>query len=236
MPLPERARDGHCPELSGDSLNSGLSRPLTADSPPSTQPRCRHCRGDLGFSCRRGLCRRCRTDPKIRQAYPRLPAANGAGSPWSAWGSPDPLPPARRATDAAPGSAEKIAVLIARAAARVELFHPDDDGEPVAATVGLSEAVVGKTAGVYRVQKKTVRWRAYPVNPRARLGKGKRARPRIHLGYFATHEEAVAEVVAWQRAGCPADWKTVRTAVQAGERTRRADAWVAVAIRELATG
>lgn len=84
---------------------------------------CRHCH-DFPAHPRwaRGLCWACRKSPDVRALYPSTNKAihrgvmNGHITP--------PLPP--EPTLAMPGSAEKVAVMEARAAAGLHLHHPQD--------------------------------------------------------------------------------------------------------------
>lgn len=87
---------------------------------------CRHCK-KLRPVHRRKLCHGCYEQPAIRKLYPRSsrsPHAHLGGFPDRPAGVPRPLPP--RPTGAEPGSPEKVAVLIARAAAGQALWHPGD--------------------------------------------------------------------------------------------------------------
>ncbi len=84
---------------------------------------CRHC--NLHPVNRpRGLCWSCYYAPGVRELYPSTSkyARRGVGN---FNGNPD-LP--SEATDALPGTEEKIAVLARRAALRQSLWHPDDAG------------------------------------------------------------------------------------------------------------
>lgn len=83
-----------------------------------TRPHCRHCRSRAA-SRPRGLCWGCYCTPGVRDRYPRV---FGYYPP----GKDDFTPAIPEPTAAPPGSAEKLATLIARAEARQELFHDDD--------------------------------------------------------------------------------------------------------------
>jgi len=81
---------------------------------------CLHCKARPGDKCR-GLCFKCWNDDGIRASHPpdakyaaKLPAVKRPGVRM-------PAP-----TDARPGSAEKIAVLMGRVARGERLFHPRD--------------------------------------------------------------------------------------------------------------
>jgi hypothetical protein len=82
---------------------------------------CRHC-GRVPSNRPRGLCWSCYYKPGVRDLYPST-------SKFARRGLDDfngrvPLPPAP--TEAAPGSPEKVAVLMERARKRQALWHPDD--------------------------------------------------------------------------------------------------------------
>jgi hypothetical protein len=84
-------------------------------------PRCIHCK-KRKINRPRGLCWGCYYAPGVRDLYPPT-------SKFARHGVEDrlgqvPLPPL--ATNALPGSVEKMAVLAQRAAMRVSLWHPDD--------------------------------------------------------------------------------------------------------------
>jgi hypothetical protein len=97
------------------------SQPHEADPPPEHAVGCRFC-GRTPANRPKRLCCRCSKDPAIRERYGsksrRGIGADGRG----------PRRPAPHPTDAYPGTPEKLAVLIARAAAGVELWHADDAG------------------------------------------------------------------------------------------------------------
>lgn len=80
---------------------------------------CRHCDRNPANRCR-GLCRDCFAIPEIRERYPPR-NQRGAGS--LRFNRPC------RPTAAAPGSPEKIRVLIERASRGETLFHDDDGRE-----------------------------------------------------------------------------------------------------------
>ena len=83
--------------------------------------RCRHCR--CRPVCRpRGLCWRCFYTPAIRRLYP-ITSKFARGSILDFYGLPIS---AFTATNALPGTPEKIAVLAQRAELRQSLWHPDD--------------------------------------------------------------------------------------------------------------
>src|SRR2546423_7813948 len=83
---------------------------------------CRHCGRDR-VNRPRGLCWTCYYTPGVRERYPSTSkfARRGVGNFCGA----APLP--EFATDAMPGSEEKILILMERAARREALFHPDDN-------------------------------------------------------------------------------------------------------------
>lgn len=95
------------------------------------QPLCRHCR-EFGVSRPRGLCWVCYYRPGVRERYGPLGTRGRRGvgnEPSSGRGGNGPQRPGSRLpvpTAARPGSAEKLAVLVARAAAGEVLFHPAD--------------------------------------------------------------------------------------------------------------
>jgi hypothetical protein len=88
----------------------------------NNRPRlCRHCQ--RGRICRpRGLCWSCYDTPAISSRYPsthkhgRRGVANGYKN----------APPPRRPTCAAPGSPEKVRIMVERAARGEALWHPLD--------------------------------------------------------------------------------------------------------------
>jgi hypothetical protein len=92
---------------------------------PTTSTGCLHC-GYARAGWPRGLCRRCYLNPAVRQRYGRndLYARRGLGIV-----VPKRVPVAP--TAALPGSPEKLQVLIERAAAETDLWHPDDWGADV---------------------------------------------------------------------------------------------------------
>jgi len=82
---------------------------------------CRHCE-EYPVSRPKGLCYRCSKTPGVRGMYPTTSkyARRGVGRNDDA-GVTLPLP-----TDALPGTPEKLAVLMRRAASGKRLWHPDD--------------------------------------------------------------------------------------------------------------
>jgi hypothetical protein len=82
---------------------------------------CCHC-GKNPVNRPRGLCWTCYYAPGVREQHPSTSkyARRGVGN---FNGNPD-LP--AEATEAAPGSAEKIEILARRAAMRMALWHPED--------------------------------------------------------------------------------------------------------------
>lgn len=82
---------------------------------------CRHCQKTKA-NRPRGLCWSCYYTPGVRELFPstskfaRRGVANFCGT----------APPPEAPTDAAPGSEEKIRVLIDRAAKKQSLWHPSD--------------------------------------------------------------------------------------------------------------
>ena len=99
--------------------------PSTITSPsPSPTPLCRHCR-IARVNRPRGLCWSCYHTPGVRDRYATASTSRYSGID----AVPDrhgrtPLPDAP--TTARPGTADKVAVLAARAAAGVSLWHPGD--------------------------------------------------------------------------------------------------------------
>ena len=82
---------------------------------------CRHCH--FGPVSRpRGLCWSCYYTPGVREQYPSTSkyGRRGLGN----FNGRAPLPPLP--TDAAPGSPEKVLILMQRAQNRQSLWHPDD--------------------------------------------------------------------------------------------------------------
>ncbi|MBX9677160.1 MAG: hypothetical protein K2X38_00255 [Gemmataceae bacterium] len=87
----------------------------------ATPALCRHCnRRPVGRP--RGLCWVCYYEPGVRQLYPSesIFARRSFGNVYRA----APLPPSP--TVAAPGSPEKVRILMERARAGVSLWHPRD--------------------------------------------------------------------------------------------------------------
>jgi len=82
---------------------------------------CRHC-GKSKVNRPRGLCWSCYYRPGVRETYPSTSkfARRGNGN-FSGKGA---LP--THSTSAAPGSAEKLAVLAERVRLKQSLWHPDD--------------------------------------------------------------------------------------------------------------
>ena len=82
---------------------------------------CRHCRKTRA-NRPRGLCWSCYYAPGVKDRYPSTSkyAKRGVGNITGV----QPLP--AKPTEAVPGSAEKVAVLEARAAAGESLWHPQD--------------------------------------------------------------------------------------------------------------
>lgn len=100
--------------------------------------RCRHCRrkptilndkGDRGALWPRGLCRLCYYDPAIRERYRRIRGTVNTESRLPALNRVRLRLRIPQPTQALPGSAEKIAVLMARVAAGQYLHHPKDRRE-----------------------------------------------------------------------------------------------------------
>jgi len=82
---------------------------------------CRHCH--FGPVSRpRGLCWSCYYTPGIRERYPST-SKYGRRGPGNFNGH---LPPPACPTDAAPGSTEKILILMQRAQSQQALWHPED--------------------------------------------------------------------------------------------------------------
>src|SRR5437660_3820538 len=84
--------------------------------------KCRHCQ-KAPVNRPRGLCWACYYTPGVRDLYPSTSkfARRGVGN----FCGLAPLP--ERPTGAAPGSEEKILILMDRAAKRQALFHPADN-------------------------------------------------------------------------------------------------------------
>jgi hypothetical protein len=120
--------------------------------------RCRHCGKNQASPGRRGLCQHCHRVPSIRRRYPfvvglrrvrgcrgakgQLVPSGGYGE-GSSRGYTRPAP--AEATQAEPGSAEKVRILAARRAAGAQLWHPDDV-RPITALVALDEDEAGREA------------------------------------------------------------------------------------------
>ena len=86
------------------------------------KPMCRHCQ-KVRSNRPRGLCWSCYYTAGVRELYPSTSkfAHRGVGN----FCGTAPLPD--HATDAVPGSEEKIMILIERAEKCQSLFHPDDN-------------------------------------------------------------------------------------------------------------
>ena len=82
---------------------------------------CRHCQ-ETTVSRPRGLCWSCYYREGVRDLYPST-SKYGRRGPGNSYSKPLP---AAGPTDAMPGSPEKILILMQRAQARQELWHPDD--------------------------------------------------------------------------------------------------------------
>lgn len=83
---------------------------------------CRHC-GARKVARPRGLCWPCYYLPAVRDRYPASTSKfNNRGWGQGMWTRPLPAEP----TTAKPGTPEKFAVLMERAMAEVQLWHPDD--------------------------------------------------------------------------------------------------------------
>lgn len=106
---------------------------------------CKSCKDPLKIVNRpRGLCWRCYYDESIRFNFPPV-ARSGVASEF-AYLDGDQVVPAAFPTNAAPGTEEKIRVMIERLSNLQELFHPDDEQilKPIQGIRGA-----GKTSGVY---------------------------------------------------------------------------------------
>ena len=102
----------------------------------SQTDRCRHCTRRKATRAR-GLCYTCSIDPAIRAQHPHSgskTARRGIGH--DAKGRQPATP-----TDAPPGSEEKLAVMIDRAARGESCFHPDDATHFTAGYTPLPTAV-----------------------------------------------------------------------------------------------
>jgi hypothetical protein len=105
---------------------------------------CRHCKKTKA-NRPRGLCWSCYYKPGVRELYPstskfaRRGVANFNGAA--------PVPEA--ATEAVPGSEEKILVLMDRAAKKQALWHPDDVSviQPAELILPMPVAVPHRQAG-----------------------------------------------------------------------------------------
>lgn len=92
--------------------------------------RCKHCKRPSWY-LKRLLCKRCYYTPEIRELYPIKPVQERTDGSVVAnsYQSNSNLRPRilpRQATDARPGTLEKIMILEQRADAGEDLFHPDD--------------------------------------------------------------------------------------------------------------
>lgn len=108
-------------------MNLFPQRELPPKPPPvdDGRPKCRHC-GLHSRSRPKGLCWRCSVTPAIREQYPAADnkfARLGEGIGNGRVTEPEP-------TTALPGSAEKVAILEKRVAARQSLFHRGDAPMP----------------------------------------------------------------------------------------------------------
>jgi hypothetical protein len=94
----------------------------------SAKPPCRHCGVGKAWKTR-GLCFGCHGDRAVRDLYPAkakyIPHRHRPDRQEDIDG---PVPPPASPTDARPGTAEKVEELERRAAAGVELWHPQDLG------------------------------------------------------------------------------------------------------------
>lgn len=83
--------------------------------------KCRHCQSNL-VNRPRGLCWSCYYKPGVRDLYPSTSkyARRGVGNVTGL----QPLP--SFATNAMPGTEEKLAIMAARAELKQQLFHPED--------------------------------------------------------------------------------------------------------------
>ena len=99
-------------------------RPPSSESQPVElgMSICAHCE-QCPVSRPRGLCWRCYYTPEIRALYPGHPKFSYRGVGKKAKTLPD-------AAIAAPGSAEKVAILEVRAQADLALWHPEDRPMP----------------------------------------------------------------------------------------------------------
>lgn len=101
-------------------IQEGLERARTERASGAPFVRCKHC--NVGRAGRtRGLCWRCSTTPEIRDQHPTHPSYR-ASAQVDFYGTP----PLGVPTRAVPGTAEKIAELMDRAAKKLSLFNPKD--------------------------------------------------------------------------------------------------------------
>lgn len=94
------------------------------DSTPACgpgRPVCRHCRAKR-VSRPRGLCWNCYYSPGVKELYP----GTGRGSRHGPGNVYRNAPLAPEPTAHPPGTAEKLAVMAARAEGGFRLWHPDD--------------------------------------------------------------------------------------------------------------
>lgn len=133
-----------------------------------------------------GLCDACyRAMPeRTRERLDRLSSAKIN----PAWNDDSEPSPAARASDAEPGSFEKVLILAERIAKGFDPWHEDDAGEPVDMVTALNKMGIEHIiSGV-----------AY-----CNWNRGFRVRPwwdneRFHLGYYQCQEHAVSVVREWR--------------------------------------
>lgn len=94
--------------------------PAEVLAPVSVYVTCRHCRRQYRALRTVALCEACYRQPRLR---PRYAGRMGRRNDELAHKAPKALP---RPTSYAPGSDEKLAVLVERAARNESLFHPQD--------------------------------------------------------------------------------------------------------------
>lgn len=136
--------------------------------------KCRHC-GDLfeRIEANRGLCFYCWSHKKIRYEY--LPVCFKA----------QPLP--AFATEAPPGSDEKIEIMRERLLNREQLFHPDDCPDMSPMTPGSVVPITEREfqeVGYTGIEKTKSGWRVRP------FWRGKK----IHLGVYKKRKLAIDRV------------------------------------------
>lgn len=155
---------------------------------PLPCPKCRERPGRTSF----GLCKRCYNDMPLAERS-KLDRRD-RNPPNPAWSEVGPPPAPRRATEAAPGSFEKLCILAERIDAGLDPWHEDDaDAAPVGIVSALAQMCFDKEVG-------GVAW--------CNWNKGWRARPwftpspfryqRYHLGYYPCQEHAVMVVREWR--------------------------------------